>query len=57
MRCYRIYQNDNEQAVIVEYPDRPRYEVRLYRGDSDPKTLLFTDHLGKAEALGRRVTR
>lgn len=40
-------------VLLVEYPDSPRYEVRVYRADipHDHRTLIATDNIREAETI------
>lgn len=52
--------DDRTEVLLVEYPDSPRYEVRVYVADmpQDHRTLIATDSIGDAEAIYReRATR
>jgi hypothetical protein len=48
--------DDQTEVLIVEYPDSPRYEVRVYCADvpQDHRTLIATDNISDAEAIYRQ---
>jgi len=47
--------NDDSELVFVEYPDSPRYEVRVYFSavPHDHRTFIATDSVTDADAIYR----
>ena len=58
MARLKQFGSNNGEVAILEYPGRPRYEVRLWRADLDKsRALLTTDQLAAAEREFQRAIR